>query len=157
MKKDRQEQLARESPQQDGYSSYGSPSPSSPFRSTTGMGYTGHHSSYGRGSTAYYRGGYTHGRGAHPGHHPYQRPALTRGARKFKNKSVTFVPEALIGKMSDSEGSPARASTTDRALPEQAELQHNELQTQCPAFTMTGTKKRDAPRLFPPPGFLTTV
>lgn len=142
MKKEKQERLARESHHQDGYPNYASGPPTSPFRSSTGTGYARNYNGYEKVTAGYHRGGYTHSRGARSAYHPYQRLPPAHTTQKFKNKSVVFNKEALTGEMS--EGTRASVFTTDSALPEQGVQQHNEPQTLCPAFTMTGTERRDA-------------
>jgi hypothetical protein len=145
MKKEKQE---RESHQQDGHSSYAHGPPTSPYRSSTGTGYSRNYNCYERNATGYHRGGYTHSRGAHAAYHPYQRPPPARGPQKFRNKSVIFNKDALTGEMSD--GTLVSVPTTDSASLEEGIQQHIEPQTLCPAFTMTGTKRRDAPQLHSP-------
>ncbi|KAF1912298.1 hypothetical protein BDU57DRAFT_522498 [Ampelomyces quisqualis] len=141
MKKEKQERLARESHHQDGYPSYASGPPTSPFRPGTGAGYTRNYNGYEGAATGYRRGGYTHSRGAHSAYHPYQRRPSALATQKFRNKSVVFNKGALTGEIPD--GTPASvSSTTASALPEQGVTQHNEPQTLCPAFTMTGVCSR---------------
>jgi hypothetical protein len=143
MKKEKQEQLAYETNGSNGYNSYVSGPPSSPYRNTTGAGYAGRHQYYESPSAGSQRGGYGRGRGAHSGYHPYQRPP-PYATHKFKNKSVTFNKQDVAS--DNSEGETVAAVTTNSSHAGQGFQQHTEPQTLCPAFTMTGTERDTASR-----------
>jgi hypothetical protein len=139
MKKEKQEQLAYETNGSNGYTSYVSGPPSSPYRNTTGAGYAGRHYNHEYATAGSQRGGYGRGRGAHSGYHPYQRPPPPYATHKFKNKSVTFKKQDVTS--DNSEGETVAAVTTDSSHAGQGFQQHSEPQTLCPAFTMTGIER----------------
>jgi hypothetical protein len=143
MKKEKQEQLAYETTGSNGYTSYVSGPPSSPYRNTTGAGYAGRHYNHEYSTAGSQRGSYGRGRGGHSGYHPYQRPPPPCATHKFKNKSVTFNKQDLASDAS--EGETVAAVTTNSSRAGQGFQQHTEPQTLCPAFTMTGIERDTEP------------
>lgn len=139
MKKEKQEQLAYETHGSNGYTSYASGPPSSPYRSTAGAVYSGRHYNYEYPAAGPQRGGYSRVRGGHSGYHPYQRPPPAYATHKFKNKSVIFNKQDMTS--DTSEGETAVVLTTNSAHARAGTQQHTEPQTLCRAFTMIGIER----------------
>ncbi|KAF1840496.1 uncharacterized protein K460DRAFT_209482 [Cucurbitaria berberidis CBS 394.84] len=133
MKKEKEDRLAYEAYQSDGYSNYGH---------SGGASETGYSNSY-RPVTGPKRGGYAHGGNGYNLYHPYQRSQPPHIAQKFKNRSVTFTKsDVVIESSGANEAGTLSPKAANNTIASQSSQQQIEPKTLCPAFTSTGVCSR---------------
>jgi hypothetical protein len=88
-----------------------------------------------------HRGGFNRGRGGNYGYHPYQRPAASHPAQRFRNNSVAFNHQSSSDEMAE--------DTSNRTLAPRTQQQIGP-KTLCPTFTSTGIARDDRPSLLFP-------
>lgn len=129
MKKEKEERLAHETYQSNGYTSYVG----------SGNGPPGNHSTVHHPMPGSKRGGYAYGGSGYNSYHPYQRSQPTHIPQKFKNRSVTFTrPDSSIEPSRANEAANRSPKAANNTLPRQSSQQQIDSKTLCPALTSTG-------------------